>query len=62
MAEYIKADYYLSLVLSIVMAILEAIIISFDEYPIKETSYNDLEHVNLTKDFLNNPGQYLRYL
>lgn len=46
----------------ILMAIPEAIIISFDEYPIKETSYNDLEHVNLTKDFLNNPGQYLRYL
>ena len=62
MAEYIKADYYLSLVLSIVMAIPEATIISFDEYPIKETSYNDLEHVNLTKDFLNNPEQYLRYL
>ena len=46
----------------ILMAIPEATIISFDEHPIKETSYNDLEHVNITKDFLNNPEQYLRYL
>ncbi|WP_406242467.1 AAA family ATPase [Tissierella carlieri] len=46
----------------ILMAIPEAAIISFDEYPIKEVNYNDLEHVNLTKDFLNNPGQYLRHL
>lgn len=46
----------------ILMAIPEATIISFDKYPIREVDYNDLEHVNLTKDFLNNPEQYLRYL
>ncbi len=46
----------------ILMAIPNATIISFDEYPIKEVDYNDLEHVNLTRDFLNNPEQYLRYL
>ena len=46
----------------ILMAIPEASIISFDEYPIREVDYNDLEHVNLTKDFLNNPERYLRYL
>lgn len=46
----------------ILMAIPEATILSFDEFPIIETNYNDLEHVNITKDFLNNPEQYLRYL
>ena len=46
----------------ILMAIPGATIISFDEYPIREANYNDLEHVNITKDFLNNPEQYLRYL
>lgn len=46
----------------ILMAIPEATIISFDEYPIREVDYYDLEHVNLTKDFLNNPERYLRHL
>lgn len=46
----------------ILMAIPEARIISFDQYPIMQVSYNDLEHVNLTRDFLNNPEQYLRHL
>ncbi|MDR7870128.1 MAG: AAA family ATPase [Tissierellaceae bacterium] len=46
----------------ILMAIPEATIISFDENPIKEVNYNDLEHVNITKEFLNNPERYLRYL
>lgn len=46
----------------ILMAIPGATIISFDENPIKEVNYNDLEHVNITKDFLNNPEGYLRYL
>lgn len=46
----------------ILMAIPDARIISFDKYPIEEVNYNDLEHVNLTRDFLNNPDRYLRYL
>lgn len=46
----------------ILMAIPGATIISFDEYPIREANYNELEHVNITKDFLNNPEGYLRYL
>jgi predicted ATPase len=29
---------------------------------IVETPYDDLEHVRVTKDFLNAPGRYLRYL
>lgn len=46
----------------ILMAISNATIISFDEYPIKQVEYNDLEHVNLTRDFLNNPESYIRHL
>ncbi len=46
----------------ILMAIPGATILSFDKYPIREVDYNDLEHVNITKDFLKNPGQYLKYL
>lgn len=46
----------------ILMAIPGAKIISFDEDPIKEVEYDSLEHVNITKDFLNNPQQYLRHL
>lgn len=46
----------------ILMAIPNAKIYSFDDYPIKEVNYNDLEHVNITRDFLNNPERYLRYL
>lgn len=46
----------------ILMAIPGATIISFDENLIEEVSYNDLDHVNITRDFLNNPERYLRYL
>lgn len=44
------------------MSIPGARIISFDEYPIREADYKDLEHVNITRDFLNDPERYLRYL
>lgn len=46
----------------ILMAFPQASILSFDSYPVKEVAYNDLEHVTLTKAFLNNPESYLRYL
>lgn len=29
---------------------------------IKEVKYNELEHVNLTRDFLSNPENFLRHL
>lgn len=46
----------------ILMAIPGAEIISFDNLPPQVVSYDDLEHVKLTKDFLNNKERYLRYL
>ena len=46
----------------ILMAFPEAAILSFDSYPIKEVAYDKLEHVSLTRAFLNNPESFLRRL
>jgi predicted ATPase len=46
----------------ILMAFTGATILNFDKVPIAPVAYNDLEHVNLTKAFLNNPGLYLKNL
>ena len=37
-------------------------IYSFDQTPVAPVEYDDLEHVNLTRSFLNDPGRYLRHL
>jgi predicted ATPase len=44
------------------MAFPEATILSFDQPRIKPVAYEDLEHVTLTKAFLNDPENYLRRL
>jgi predicted ATPase len=44
----------------ILLAFPEARIYSFDSAPAVEVKYEDLEHVRLTKDFLNGPERYLR--
>jgi predicted ATPase len=46
----------------ILMAFPNATIFGFDSVPPQEVSFEELEHVNLTRDFLNNPQQYLRHL
>jgi predicted ATPase len=46
----------------ILMAYPDATILSFDETPIQPVAYDDLEHVAITRSFLNNPDQYLRHL
>ncbi|MTI49071.1 MAG: heme ABC transporter ATP-binding protein CcmA [Firmicutes bacterium] len=46
----------------ILMAIPDADIISFDQIPIERMEYDELEHVKLTRDFLNNPKSFLRHL
>lgn len=46
----------------ILMAFPGATILSFDTAPIAPVAYDDLEHVRLTRDFLNNPAQFLRHL
>lgn len=46
----------------ILMAFPQATIYSCDEGTIKRVAYEDVEHVTLTKAFLNRPEQFLRYL
>jgi predicted ATPase len=46
----------------IIMAFPGAVILSFDDGVIQETRYEDLEHVIITKSFLNNPEQFLKHL
>jgi predicted ATPase len=37
-------------------------ILNFDESPVAVTSYDELEHVRLTREFLQNPERFLRLL
>ncbi len=46
----------------ILMAFPDAEILSFDESPIAPVPYESLEHVTITKQFLNDPEQFLRHL
>jgi predicted ATPase len=46
----------------ILLAFPEAAIWSFDETPIRRVAWRDLEHVSLTRDFLNDPQAFLRHL
>ena len=39
-----------------------ATIWTFDDGPIRPVAYDDLEHVRLTRDFLADPGAFLRHL
>lgn len=46
----------------ILMALPGASIISFDRLPAREIAYEEVEHVSLTRDFLNNPDAFLKHL
>lgn len=46
----------------ILMAFPGAEILSLEEGKLKQVSYDELEHVMLTRDFLNNPESFLRHL
>ena len=46
----------------IILAFPGATILQFHEGQIQQVRYDQLEHVNLTKDFLNNPESFLRHL
>lgn len=46
----------------IILAFPGASILSFDAGAIQQVQYEQLEHVNLTRDFLQNPGSFLRHL
>ena len=46
----------------IILAFPNATILYFKDGKIQQVQYDELEHVQLTKAFLNNPESYLRYL
>lgn len=46
----------------ILMAYPGAVILSFENGLVQPVAYDDLEHVRLTRDFLNNPDSFLRHL
>ncbi|MBA3873892.1 MAG: AAA family ATPase [Anaerolineae bacterium] len=46
----------------ILMAYPDALILSFDKSPVSSVEYDNLEHVSLTRDFLNNREAFLRRL
>jgi predicted ATPase len=46
----------------IILAFPEAQILFFNAGKIREVKYTELEHVQLTKEFLNNPESFLRHL
>jgi predicted ATPase len=46
----------------LLLAFPNATIYSFDQLPVTPVAYGDLDHVALTRDFLNDPQRYLRHL
>jgi predicted ATPase len=46
----------------ILMAFPDAVIYSLDDLPLKSVQYADLEHVRMTREFLNSPERYLKHL
>jgi predicted ATPase len=46
----------------ILMAFPNATLLNFDQPPLQETTWEQLEHVTLTRDFLNNPQVFLRHI
>jgi predicted ATPase len=57
-----EAQFIIATHSPILMAFPEATIYSFDDAPIHPVKYEELEHVKLTRAFLNDPGAYLNHL
>jgi predicted ATPase len=57
-----EAQFIIATHSPIIMALPGAAILQFDGAQIQCASYDELEHVRLTRDFLNNPEAYLRHL
>jgi predicted ATPase len=62
MAEQKQAQFIVATHSPIIMAYPGATIYSFDNNAIRRVPYDQLEHVTITRDFLNNPEQFLRHL
>ena len=57
-----SAQFIISTHSPILMGFPDAVIYSFDVVPVEKTAYQEVEHVSLTRDFLNNPESFLRHL
>src|SRR5215475_2507754 len=57
-----EAQFIIATHSPILMAFPGARIMSFDNHPVGEVDYDDVEHVSLTRAFLNNPQSFLRRL
>jgi len=57
-----QAQFIIATHSPILMAYQQASILSFDVLPIRRVEYDDLEHVALTRAFLNDPQAYLQHL
>ena len=57
-----EAQFIIATHSPILMAFPGARILSFDDHPVMEAHYDDVEHVSLTRAFLNNPQAFLRRL
>ncbi len=57
-----KSQFIIATHSPILMAFPQAVIYNFDGGSIHQTPYDELEHVNLTRDFLNNPQAFMRHL
>jgi predicted ATPase len=57
-----NAQFILATHSPMIMAYPGATILNFDKTPIATVKYKELEHVNLLKDFLNNPESFLQHL
>jgi predicted ATPase len=57
-----EAQFIIATHSPILMAFPGAAILSFDQAPLQAVEWGMLEHVKLTRDFLNNPEGFLRHL
>jgi predicted ATPase len=62
MVEEKGAQFIIATHSPILMAYPGATIYSFDGGTVKSIPYNEVEHVTVTRDFLNSPEQFLRHL
>lgn len=62
MVDKHNAQFIIATHSPILMAFPGAIILNFDQRPVAPIAYDDLEHVTITRDFLNNPDAFLRQL
>ena len=57
-----EAQFIIATHSPILLAFPDATIYTFDEQHPRRVAYEDLEHVRLTRDFLNAPDTFLRHL